>query len=105
MGSGPFEGVTYIQRVNTMGGVAPKAPCDASAAGQRQTVSYSADYVFYKPLIGTTGDSTAAEVHLAFAAARCSPFHTSSMRCGAGSSIRRRASNGLKPTSPSETLM
>ena len=49
MDPGPFEGVTYIQRVNTMGGVAPKAPCDASAAGQRQTVSYSADYVFYKP--------------------------------------------------------
>lgn len=49
MGKGPFEGVTYIQRVNTMGGVAPKATCDASGAGNRQTVSYSADYVFYKP--------------------------------------------------------
>lgn len=49
MGSGPFNGVTYIQRVNTMGGVAPKATCDASTAGNRQTVGYSADYVFYKP--------------------------------------------------------
>lgn len=48
-GSGPFDGVTYIQRVNTMGGVAPKATCDASTIGNRQTVSYSADYVFYKP--------------------------------------------------------
>jgi hypothetical protein len=48
-GSGPFNGVTYIQRVNTMGGVAPKATCDASSAGNRQTVGYSADYVFYKP--------------------------------------------------------
>jgi hypothetical protein len=48
-GPGPFNGVTYIQRVNTMGGVAPRAACDASTAGNRQTVSYSADYVFYKP--------------------------------------------------------
>ena len=48
-GSGPFAGVTYIQRVNTVGGVAPKATCDAATAGNRQTVSYSADYVFYKP--------------------------------------------------------
>jgi hypothetical protein len=49
MGPGPFSGVTYIQRVNTMGGVAPSAPCDASTMGSKQTVSYSADYVFYKP--------------------------------------------------------
>jgi hypothetical protein len=49
MGSGPFDGVTYIQRVNTMGGIAPKATCDASTAGNKQTVGYSADYVFYKP--------------------------------------------------------
>jgi Protein of unknown function (DUF3455) len=49
MEKGPFDGVTYIQRMNTMGGVAPKATCDASTAGNRQTVGYSADYVFYKP--------------------------------------------------------
>ena len=49
MGSGAFTGVSYIQRVNTMGGVAPSAPCDASTMGSKQTVSYSADYVFYKP--------------------------------------------------------
>ena len=47
-GSGPFVGVTYIQRVNTVGGIAPKTPCDASAMGKKQTVPYSADYVFYK---------------------------------------------------------
>lgn len=47
--TGAFDGVTYIQRVNTMGGVAPKAPCDGSTAGSRQLVRYSADYVFYKP--------------------------------------------------------
>jgi hypothetical protein len=48
-GPGVFNGVTYIQRVNTMGGVAPKAACDGSIAGNRQTVGYSADYVFFKP--------------------------------------------------------
>ena len=48
MGQGAFAGVTYIQRVNTMGGVAPSAPCDASAVNSKQTVSYSADYVFFK---------------------------------------------------------
>ena len=48
MGSGAFTGVTYIQRINTMGGVAPAAPCDASSVNSKQTVKYSADYVFYK---------------------------------------------------------
>ena len=47
-GSGAFSGVTYIQRVNTVGGVAPSAPCAAANIGAKQTVSYSADYVFYK---------------------------------------------------------
>lgn len=47
-GSGAFSGVTYIQRVNTQGGVAPALPCNASAVTSRQTVDYSADYVFYK---------------------------------------------------------
>lgn len=49
MGTGAFTGVSYIQRVNTDGGVAPSVACDSSTAGARQTVSYSADYVFYKP--------------------------------------------------------
>lgn len=45
--SGAFAKVTYIQRVNTKGGVAPSAACNASMGGKRQTVPYSADYVFY----------------------------------------------------------
>lgn len=48
MGSGMFSGVTYIQRVNTMGGVAPAMPCTAATASTKQMVKYSADYVFYK---------------------------------------------------------
>lgn len=47
-GSGAMTGVTYIQRVNTVGGVAPSTPCDKSRVGTKQTVGYSADYVFYK---------------------------------------------------------
>lgn len=49
MGSGAMTGVTYIQRVNTMGGVAPAMACGASNAGSKQIVTYQADYIFYKP--------------------------------------------------------
>ena len=47
MGQGAVQGVAYIQRLNTKGGVAPAAACDASAKGQRKQVAYEADYVFY----------------------------------------------------------
>ena len=47
-GTGSMQGVTYIQRLNTVGGVAPKEPCAASGAGQRRQVKYEADYLFYK---------------------------------------------------------
>lgn len=47
-GTGSMKDVTYIQRVNTKGGVAPADPCNASTKGARKTVGYSADYVFYK---------------------------------------------------------
>ena len=48
MGSGAMTGVTYIQRVKTMGGVAPASMCDASTMGQKQVVKYQADYIFYR---------------------------------------------------------
>jgi hypothetical protein len=47
MGAGAMQGVSYIQRLNTKGGVAPAAPCDAGTKGRRQQVAYEADYVFY----------------------------------------------------------
>ena len=47
IGAGAMAGVSYIQRLNTKGGVAPAATCDAGAKGQRKTVAYEADYVFY----------------------------------------------------------
>ncbi|HWQ55717.1 MAG TPA: DUF3455 domain-containing protein [Bryobacteraceae bacterium] len=40
---------TYIQRVNTAGGVAPALPCsEAENPGVAKFVPYAADYVFYK---------------------------------------------------------
>ena len=36
---------TYIQRINTTGGVAPAGPC---ADGARAEIPYTADYVFFK---------------------------------------------------------
>ena len=48
MGSGAMQGVTYIQRVSTQGGVAPAMACGASNLGARQLVRYQADYIFYR---------------------------------------------------------
>ena len=47
MGTGAMTGVSYIQRLNTKGGVAPATACDAAGKGKRQVVAYEADYVFY----------------------------------------------------------
>lgn len=50
--SGPLTTARFVQRVNTTGGVAPDAPCDASSLGAGRTVKkipYTADYYFYAP--------------------------------------------------------
>jgi hypothetical protein len=47
-GAGAMQGVSFIQRLNTVGGVAPVAACDMATKGQRREVAYSADYVFYR---------------------------------------------------------
>ncbi len=49
-GSGALVGVTYIQRVALKGGVAPATECSAAKRGQRETVAYQADYLFWKAL-------------------------------------------------------
>lgn len=51
MGNGAMTGVTYIQRVNTMGGVAPSMACTAGNMGSKQIVKYQSDYIFYKAAI------------------------------------------------------
>ena len=45
-GPGPFGEVTYIQRVNTKGGLAPTAP--GSQIGALADIPYTAEYYFYK---------------------------------------------------------
>ena len=47
-GAGAMQGVTYIQRVATQGGVAPASACTASSQGQKQIVKYQADYIFWR---------------------------------------------------------
>ena len=48
MGAGAMQGVTYIQRVTTQGGVAPATACVASSMGQKEIVKYQADYIFWR---------------------------------------------------------
>jgi Protein of unknown function (DUF3455) len=44
-----FAGTTYIQRINTVGGLAAAAgDCDEDTMAERREVPYSADYVFFK---------------------------------------------------------
>lgn len=45
-GPGIFERTTYIQRVNTFGGVAPAAP--GTVVGEEARVFYTAEYYFYR---------------------------------------------------------
>ncbi len=46
-GAGAMNGVTYIQRVDTRGGVAPASPCGADTKGKKEIVNYQADYIFW----------------------------------------------------------
>jgi hypothetical protein len=48
-GSGVLSTVTYIQRLDTDGGVAPATGCDVDASGATTTVPYTADYYFFAP--------------------------------------------------------
>lgn len=45
---GSFSKVTSVQRVSTVGGMAPKAGCSQAAAGTPARIHYTADYYFYK---------------------------------------------------------
>ena len=46
-GEGSFSKVTSVQRVNTVGGVAPKVGCSQDNAGTPARVPYTADYYFF----------------------------------------------------------
>jgi len=48
-GGGTLAATTFIQRVNTVGGVAPSTGCDSiNDAGTKAFMPYTADYIFYR---------------------------------------------------------
>ena len=49
-GSGAMTGVSHVQRLATVGGVAPASACDTSTVGRKEVVKYQADYIFWKAL-------------------------------------------------------
>ena len=48
-GIGTFAKVTYIQRVDTEGGLAPAAGCDKAHVNTEERVDYKANYYLYTP--------------------------------------------------------
>lgn len=46
-GQGAMNGVAYIQRLATKGGVAPSSPCTTATKGKQEVVKYQADYIFW----------------------------------------------------------
>ncbi|HMF41443.1 MAG TPA: DUF3455 domain-containing protein [Polyangia bacterium] len=57
-GTGVFSNITYVQRLNTAGGVAPASGCDSTTAGMDTRVNYSADYYFFTGGTTTTDGGT-----------------------------------------------
>jgi uncharacterized protein DUF3455 len=47
-GAGTFGAITYIQRLETSGGVAPKDGCDAAHIGVKALIPYKTNYYFYR---------------------------------------------------------
>ena len=50
VGAGLFGDVTWVQRLDTVGGAAPATGCDAEHLGAEVMVPYRADYFFYHPV-------------------------------------------------------
>ena len=48
VGPGRFHDVTYIQQVNTIGGLAPTTIADAAHLGMESRVPFTAEYYFYR---------------------------------------------------------
>ena len=47
LGNGEFSSTAYIQRIETVGGLAPEERCDSARAGTERAVDYAATYHFY----------------------------------------------------------
>ena len=48
-GKGEMDDVSYVQRLDTVGGLAPTVGCDSAHAGATARVAYTATYFFYRP--------------------------------------------------------
>lgn len=48
-GKGEMDDVSYIQRLETVGGLAPTSGCDAAHLGATARADYTATYFFYRP--------------------------------------------------------
>jgi hypothetical protein len=46
-GAGVFSKVADVQRIDTVGGLAPTTGCDAQHVGQKHSAGYKATYYFY----------------------------------------------------------
>ena len=46
-GAGQFAEIAFVQRIDTVGGLAPAGGCEASTQGKEARVPYSATYMFY----------------------------------------------------------
>jgi len=47
--AGSFSKVSAVQRLNTVGGVAPSGGCSGANAGTTARIAYTADYYFFVP--------------------------------------------------------
>jgi hypothetical protein len=52
-GKGLFSEVSFINRINTHGGLKPLSGCDSNHLGAEKRVPYTADYIFYEALLAT----------------------------------------------------
>lgn len=50
VGMGAMQSVSFIQRVNTRGGVAPSESCAVATLDKKQVVTYTADYIFWRAI-------------------------------------------------------
>ena len=59
-GTGAFSTITYVQRLDTVGGAAPADGCDSSHAGDEVRQPYQATYAFYYASAPTDDATTAS---------------------------------------------
>ena len=48
-GTGMLQNVSYVQRIKTKGGLDFTKPCTQAEMGDKMTLPYQADYIFWKP--------------------------------------------------------